>query len=145
MKVCFKCKEELPLFEFYKHKQMADGHLNKCKSCAKKDAIDNRWKNIDRIRAYDRARGSRQDKAYRDWYRDKYPNKYKAQTMVSNAARDGKLTKPTQCEFCGTNNKLHGHHADYSKPLDVQWLCAPCHRQWHIKHGEGINGGNYTF
>lgn len=61
-KKCFKCGAIKPLFNFYKHKQMKDGHLNKCKDCNKKDTKDNRKKNIDYYREYDRKRGNRQDK-----------------------------------------------------------------------------------
>ena len=46
MKVCFKCGTEKPLTEFYKHPTMGDGHLNKCKSCAKSDVKGNYAENV---------------------------------------------------------------------------------------------------
>jgi hypothetical protein len=45
-KVCFKCGRNLPLSSFYKHPEMGDGHLNKCKECTKADVRGNYDKNI---------------------------------------------------------------------------------------------------
>ena len=135
MKECFKCGAEKPLTDFYKHSRMKDGHLNKCKECTKRDVRDRRFdpKTREAVLAYDRARGSRQSPEYLKEYRERWPEKYKAHQAVRNAVRDGGLHKPDHCESCGTSDfrQLEGHHDDYSKPLDVRWLCAPCHKQWH--------------
>ena len=137
-KQCFKCKEEKDLSEFYKHKQMKDGHVNKCKVCNKKDVTQNRNKKVDYYREYDRKRGNRQDKAYRDEYKVKYPNKYKAHSMVSNAIRDGKLF-PEPCEVCRSGLGVQAHHDDYAKPLNIRWLCVVHHHDWHKRNGEAKN------
>lgn len=138
MKKCVRCSIEKDLSEFYKAKGMADGHQSKCKECAKDDSTKNRNKNIERVRAYDRHRGARQHKDYLKGYRDKYPNKYKAHGMVNNAIRDGKLFKKPCCE-CGSEDKIHGHHDDYLEPLNIRWMCAACHSQWHRDNGEALN------
>ena len=140
MKICFKCGEVKDLSYFHKHKGMADGHLNKCKSCARLDAAQYRAKNIESIRAYDRARGSRQTSEDIRVYRNKYPIKYRAHNLVNNSIRDGKLF-PMPCEICG--NRAVAHHDDYAKPLNVRWLCQAHHKQWHAKNGEGLNA-NHT-
>lgn len=66
---------------------------------------------------------------------DKHSEKYRARVTFGNAVRDGKV-KRQPCEACG-NPKTHGHHDDYSKPLDVRWLCtkhhAEAHRQLRLK------------
>lgn len=137
IKTCFKCKTAKPLTEFYPHKQMADGHLNKCKECTKRDACKHRESNIDAIRKYDRDRGSRQGYAYIKEYREKFPNKYKAHCRLNNALRFGKVAKQP-CEECRREPAV-AHHDDYAKPLDVRWLCQAHHKQWHAVHGEAAN------
>ena len=140
MKQCFKCGQEKPLTEFYKHPQMKDGRVNKCKECNKLDVRKNREKRIDYYRAYDRERGNRQTVEYRRHYRESNPIKTGARTMVSNFVRDGKLAKPDACEDCGAAGRLHGHHDDYAKPLEVRWLCPACYHRWHARYGAGANG-----
>ena len=133
-KECFKCKTVQPLTEFYKHSAMADGHLNKCKSCTKIDVTKNREENIERIREYDRKRGklahrialrTRVNKAWRA--EDK--RRQKAHNAVRQAILNGRLSS-SPCERCGEEKSL-AHHEDYDKPLDVMWLCQPCHKQRH--------------
>jgi len=65
------------------------------------------------------------------------PEKYKAQSAVGNAVRDGRFHKPKICETCGEEKRLHGHHEDYSEPLRVNWLCAICHKARHKELGWG--------
>jgi hypothetical protein len=57
------------------------------------------------------------------------PQKYLARMEAQKAIRKGELI-PMPCLRCG-NSKTEAHHEDYSKPLDVLWLCNPCHRQLH--------------
>lgn len=45
------------------------------------------------------------------------------------ALKEGRVTRKA-CEVCG-NPKTDGHHDDYSRPLDVRWLCRTHHRQHH--------------
>ncbi len=53
MKICFKCKKEKRIEDFYKHSQMPDGHVNKCRECNKKDVRDNYALKVDEKRKYD--------------------------------------------------------------------------------------------
>ena len=57
----------------------------------------------------------------------------KASNLARLAVKRGKL-KVGVCEVCGSTD-VHGHHDDYSKPLEVRWLCPKHHRQWHAEHG----------
>jgi len=136
-KICFKCLTIKDLNEFYKHPLMPDGHVNKCKLCNKKDVSEHRLKNIDKVRAYDRERGSRRTAKENKEYRQKYPKKYKAHQVVNYAIKSKRLFNQP-CEICG-KNETHGHHDDYDKPLNVRWLCAEHHHQWHAKYGEALN------
>lgn len=129
-KVCMKCGLEKHLSDFYKHPEMTDGHVNKCKACNKKDVTKNRKDKIEYYREYDRKRGNRQGYEYTKEYRKKNPEKYNAHKAVGNAIRDGKLKKKP-CEICGTTKYLVAHHEDYSKPLDVIWLCSAHHKWIH--------------
>lgn len=134
-KACFKCGETKPLGEFYRHAKMADGHLGKCKDCTKKDVRAHRLDNPETVRAYDRKRAQLPArKALRAAVfkreQDNHPDRMKARYLLTNAVRDGRINK-RPCAFCGSDGRVEAHHHDYTKPLDVTWLCSPCHRRFH--------------
>ena len=133
-KECFKCKAVRPLEEFYKHPTMPDGHVNKCKECNKNDVTANRNKNIEKIRAYDRERGKIPERIKataeitRLWRADD-KRRTTAHNAVARAIKKGDLVR-SPCIRCGEEKSL-AHHEDYDKPLEVMWLCQPCHKQRH--------------
>ena len=133
-KECFKCKTVKPLEDFYKHSAMADGHLNKCIFCSLNDAKLHREKNIEKIREYDRQRGKNKERIAlatlinRNW-RSEDKRRVRAHSAVSRAIKSGKLLR-MPCVRCASEKSV-AHHEDYDKPLEVMWLCQPCHKQRH--------------
>ncbi len=140
MKECFKCHTVKPLTDFYKHPQMGDGHLNKCKECAKKDSDDNfkrklqdpHWQIKERERQRKKEAKRRELGLVKPYNRKQQSPASRKEKYgeYTNAIKYGKLT-PEPCEVCG-KNKTQGHHEDYSKPLNVIWLCVRHHQDRHI-------------
>jgi len=62
------------------------------------------------------------------------PLKGSARRKVYYALKKGRLIKPDLCQDCGHKKKLNAHHHDYTKPLDVIWLCRDCHGKQHRKY-----------
>lgn len=60
--------------------------------------------------------------------------KIHARAAANNAVRDGLIAR-MPCQVCG-RPKAQMHHEDYSKPLDVRWLCFPCHTELHVSQGD---------
>lgn len=56
------------------------------------------------------------------------PAKPRARNALNRAIRKGLITRPDTCTQCGARDtKINGHHHDYSKPFEVEWLCYRCH------------------
>ncbi len=60
---------------------------------------------------------------------ERYPERVKARDILKREIRSGRM-KRGLCEVCGDQNG-QAHHDDYSKPLDVIWLCRKHHRERH--------------
>lgn len=71
--------------------------------------------------------------------RTNWPAAVHARNMVKTALRKGNLVKKP-CEHCGSVSKIQAHHTDYSQPLNVQWLCFPCHRALHVSEWAQLAG-----
>lgn len=59
--------------------------------------------------------------------RAKHPERHAARKILQRAVKKGLIKKPERCEECGKKKYITAHHEDYSKPLEVDWLCRLCH------------------
>jgi hypothetical protein len=151
-KECFKCNIIKQLSEFYVHKQMADGHLNKCKECTKLDTFGRTEEEIEKRKHRDRNRSNHEDRIQKNRDRllsnpdamKKYNeqknkwaknNKHKrnAHLKVARSILKGTIIRKYSCEKCSSDLLVEAHHEDYLKPLEIVWLCSKCH---HLRHKE---------
>lgn len=155
MKICSGCGKEKHESEFQVRRASKDGLTARCKACLS-DYDKKRANNPNRVKAredYQKTEAYREScrKSSRKYsknyperrlestrrYREKNEKKSKCHGIVGYAIKCGHLIKQP-CEICGCV-KVHAHHDDYAKPLDVRWLCDEHHNEWHRINGEGKN------
>jgi hypothetical protein len=153
-KQCQKCGIRKPLESFTPRRDSKDGRTGTCKTC-QNEAYRRRYRE-NPTPILTRHQKMRQDapeatrevakRRYRN-HRDEMltkgkrwnfanPEKYRAHKKLNNAILLGHMTRPTVCERCGKTGRVDGHHHDYSKPFDVEWLCRSCHVQQTLREKE---------
>lgn len=135
--ICTKCLLTKNADDFWK-RETARGLHSWCKGCMRYDGqrryAENPDKKAKQVVAYRKTRQGRAALSTASKNRaQKRPEAVRAVQAVNNAVAWGKLVKPPQCSKCNssTNGRIEGHHPDYSKPLDVIWLCVLCHKDIH--------------
>lgn len=127
MKKCFKCQQEKPLIDFYKHPQMPDGHVNKCKFCNKKDVTENYFKKSldpdvvkkERLRCIEKYKRLNYKEKQKVWD-EKRP--WKKEAILKNLSKKLKIDKGFEC-----------HHWNYNPDFfeDVFILEIKMHKKAH--------------
>ena len=119
-KVCFKCGERKPLSEYYKHKQMGDGHLNKCKACTKKDVKERYFDLAEDESFYEKERARGREKYKRLEYKDKYKYTPVSKTIHAKLKRKGLI-----------ESGYEAHHWNNSEIGNVIILDRKSHSRLH--------------
>jgi hypothetical protein len=148
-KTCSKCGKKKKLEDFYKRPTGRLGVTAHCKKCDNVRSRANYRKNPyecnQKAKEHNRKnpeQKKRQHKRYYEKHKDKinakiaernrkYPKRAKAISIVRSALMKGTLVRPSQCSKCDNKKNIQAHHEDYSKPLEIIWLCASCHAGLH--------------
>ena len=124
---CSECKSDIVVTE----KMCRRGNY-RCVACESRRAQQWTISNREKKRALNRAYSSKHsgNRAQRTAaYRSRYPERRIAHQAVQTALRNKSLVR-AQCEVCGIDN-TEAHHDDYSKVLNVRWLCHKHHMELH--------------
>ena len=135
-KKCYTCGAEKPLALFSKNPEMRDGRVNQCKTCesaiAKIRYLKNKQRHLAVQKAYQATPEGKACNARKyAQAKIKKPLKLWARRTTNNHILNGRL-KRQLCEVCAAAD-AEAHHENYSKPLEVRWLCFDHHRAHHQK------------
>jgi len=123
-KECIICGEMKSLSDYYVHKRMKDGHLNKCKSCCKEQAMNRHYTLSENDEWVEKERKRSRDKYHRLGYRERQYELNK-KSPYKNA-----LYKRLHHKL-SLGKGLNVHHWNYREMEDVIILCAKQHRRAH--------------
>lgn len=132
---CSECDQWKPETAYYSDKRTPNGLKTQCKVCHTRASIQSRdSENTKRInREYMRRARETTPERFRireraaSAKRDKSDPRVVARDILNKAVKAGKIKKPKICQKCKKARRLTGHHPDYTKPLEVEWLCYECH------------------
>ena len=138
MKLCPSCKRHLDRACFHRHRSKRDGlrcYCRECENTAQRERHRRRYA-VNREALAERAKrwqvehpNPARRAATNARYRAAHPDAGAAGHAVNHAIARGDLAREP-CERCGTTPS-EGHHDDYTKPLEVRWLCDKCHKRLH--------------
>jgi len=66
---------------------------------------------------------------------EEYRRKKLVRQRSKHALADGRIQAEARCADCACG-QVEMHHPDYDNPLDVVWLCRPCHLKRHHAEAE---------
>ena len=130
-KYCTRCKKTKLVSLFAKNGISSDGFSSSCLQCKREINLEmyklKRLEILKQVKEYQQTEAGRKslNDNSRRMYR-KFIDKWKTRGITKYAIKTGKL-KRGSCVICGEKN-THAHHPDYSKPLEVLWLCPLHHR-----------------
>lgn len=135
-KPCKKCGKTKLLTCFYPCKILRDGRRNECRVCAALAQRISRAENPVREAEYRRRNyDSKRKTAQTKKHRAQFPEKTAAHNAVARGIMTGRIVVQP-CENCESTTNVHGHHDDYSKRLDIRWLCHTHHMELHRNERE---------
>lgn len=125
---CSRCKSAITVTDV-----MVRRRKYVCKPCEVNMATEWARRNREKKRAsnnkYHESQSANRSQRTATW-RANHPEKRLAHQAVQTAVRNGSLARKP-CEVCSSEVRTHAHHDDYSKPLDVIWLCHQHHMERH--------------
>lgn len=140
--VCRTCSKKITKRNYYDRnkdicKQRAKEHRERDPESYKQYLREYYEDNKETLREKSKEYQKRNREAFNERYRRYHkenPLKAKARSAVRSALRNRTLTRPKVCSSCGSESFVEAHHSDYDKPLNISWLCKPCHWKEHSKH-----------
>ena len=126
MQICNKCKIDKPLEDFSINKQNRNGRKYRCRECLREDYISEN--KIEYFREYRKNNKTKILDINKRQDRTKARSRWKLATNI----RNGSIVRPKKCPVCGSDKDIQGHHEDYLKPLEVDWICRSCHKHKHF-------------